>query len=129
MSGTAIAIQALLADADVAGLVGARVYPTMVPSTATLPCVVVRLVAETDAELLAGAGRWPESRVQVESLASTATGADVLGEAIVAALGDLTHRSVGARVVTAWRAGSDFADHAADRSVFRRVTDYMLRWR
>jgi hypothetical protein len=137
MSALTTAIALLVEDEAVAGLVADRIYPVVAMQGAPRPHLVVTLLSEEDAQMLDGAGGYPESRVSVECIADTATAADALGEAVKGALEDVTNQVVGeidsspslAVVATVYKAGADITDAADDRSVFRRVLDFMVRWR
>jgi hypothetical protein len=137
MSALTTVIAILVEDDAIAAVVSNRIYPVVATQGAPRPHLVVSLVSEEDEQMLSGAGGYPESRVSVECIADTATAADALGEAVKGALGDVTHRTVGeidaspslAVTATVYKAGADITDAADDRSVFRRVLDFMVRWR
>lgn len=76
----------LIADADVAALVTARVWPMKLPQTATLPAVVYQRVSTIGGVGLAAPVGPTRSRVQFSAWAATFGQARQLGEAVVHAL-------------------------------------------
>lgn len=128
MSAVSIAIQTLLAAAGVTAIVSNRIEPYPVRSKTARPAIAVSLVGEQDGYHLAGAMEYPVSRVSIHCLAESATGAEALAAAVKAALINFRGNVLG-REVTVFKAGSDYTDFAEDLSVFRRVSDYTIRWR
>lgn len=76
----------LLADAGVAALVTARVWPAKLPQTAVLPAVVYQRVSTTGDVALETPVGPIRSRVQLSAWATTFGQARQLGEAVVHAL-------------------------------------------
>lgn len=138
MSALIICKTLLRADAGLAALVGANSFPVEAPQGAMLPYIAFRPIAESEDQLLDGAGSYFETRVEITICAATALAADQIGEAVKRALGDVRLRALDdgasppaiiARQVTCWKAGADISDASADRAVFRRVMDFELRWK
>lgn len=76
----------LLANAGVAALIVARMYPDALPQKATLPAVVYYCISATHVESLGGIKDAGTCRVQLDAHAVTRLAADAVGDAIVAAL-------------------------------------------
>lgn len=73
----------ILADATVAGLIAARLYPDKLPQNATLPAVVYQEVSSVPIDHVHGAeGRLMRSRYQFTVWASTRAVAKSIDEAI-----------------------------------------------
>ena len=82
MSTVEAAIVALAkADAAVAALVGARVYPQHRPQGTALPALVYRRIAGQSGKAFDGPDGMTEARVEVEALAATYGEAKGLSEA------------------------------------------------
>lgn len=136
MSATLIAVRLLLDAATVTGLVADRVYPAAAPQGASRPYIVVNLVGEEQDVLLAGARDGFFSLVSISCIASTATAADELGEAVKDMMSEVMHTSVVTDAsppdeidtATAYKDGADILDYTDDRKTFRRLFDYRLRW-
>jgi hypothetical protein len=137
MSATRIAILALLGDPLLESLVDTRIYAVSAPQGATFPYLVVSLVSELDEQMLAGAGVYPEARVSIACVAKSAAEADAIGEAVKLAIQDTTNAPITdgesppgfSATATIMKEATDFQDHSDDRSVFRRVMDFSVRWR
>lgn len=137
MSATTIVIAVLKADADLAEAIGGAVFGVMAPQGQDRPYIIVRLVAENDTILLGGVGQFPEARVQVDCVADDPATADALAEQVKGVLQTVINRTVDngesppgvVGVAHILKVGGDFQDWSEDRGVFRRVTDYAVRWR
>lgn len=127
-SALKLAVQAVLAGTNATALVGTRVEPFPLRAGTARPAIAVSLVDETDGYHLDGAVEYPQSRVSFHCIAESATAADALAEALKADL--LNYRgTLLSCEVTVFKAGSDYSDYADDLSTFRRVSDYVIRWR
>jgi hypothetical protein len=137
MSAQNIAIAALMTDEAVRAAVDRRIYAVEAPQRTVRPYLIVRLLSDSDQYILEGAGHWRISRVEVQCIADSATDADQLGEMVSAALGDLnnsvfTYPADSPEMTftaTSEKAGGDYCDSSADRSVFRRISDFRINWR
>lgn len=137
MSALEITTAALVAAPAVAAIVGdgdspptLAIYPVAVPKAYSRPCLVVSLTAELDGQMISGAAGYVESRVQVQCLADDPTAANDLGEVAKFALGNIVKQTVGGvSHVDIYNAETDFTDISEDRSVYRRVLDFYLRWK
>jgi hypothetical protein len=131
MSALAVVIHLLGADQTI----GAEAYPVVIPERAALPCIVVNLIAEDQNVVLNGSQNSYASRVSVACHAGTATAANALGEAVKSCLGGVINAAVdigespaleiGATIL---KAGTDLTDYSDDRTVFRRILDFNVRW-
>lgn len=129
MSALAVAIQALLADPTVFGLVSGRVYPLVAPQGAAYPNLIVHMVFENEDMLLAGASEFAEARVSIECRAKDATTANTLAERVKDAFRGVQERSVSGCVASIRKEGTDVSDFSDDASVFRRILDFYVWWR
>ncbi|HEV7344556.1 MAG TPA: DUF3168 domain-containing protein [Devosia sp.] len=134
MSAIKLAIHLLLDDAGITGLVGTDVYPVAAPQEKGLPYIAVSLVWEEQETILAGHLDAYTSRVSFACVAASLSAADAIAEAIKDAMSGVVNTNVldgqGQRMatVTAWKEGTDMTDYTEDRTVFRRLLDYRMRW-
>ncbi len=134
-----IVVTLLLGDSTITGLVGNRIYPVFAPQQSQLPNIVVTQVSDNDPMHLAGASRYPESRVSVVSRGSTATEMMNVADAVKAALRDIIHAEVGSLPlpsedtlssdVCAYKTAVDITSVFDDPISFEQSVDYMVRWR
>lgn len=141
MSATAIVVRLLLDDSAVT----AGVHAIVIPQEATMPAITVNLVSEQQDHVIEGAQPVFDSRVSVACHAETVDGVIHLGEAVKKALeGTILwevdppvshHMPAGVPAPTTWygsaticKAGSDVTDWNEDRTVFRRILDWRVRW-
>lgn len=117
-----------------AGSGPARVYPVMAPEltpqtlAASLPDIIVHRVSEAAHYTLSETGaRLYDSRITFECRAQSFTAADALGEQIKIAIEGRAFTFAG-RTCTFFKAESDFSDFSEDRSIFRRMMDFMGHW-
>lgn len=131
MSALDIAITRLAQNAGVTAITTSRnIYPISAPQNATAPYLIVNVVSTRDERMLTGAGRYPRSRVSVECVASTPTGAMALGAAVMAALDNIVKANVGSfSSVDSLFADTDVTIAADDRSSFKRTLDFFIRHR
>ena len=76
----------LTSDADVAALVGDRVYPVVRPGDTAVPAIAYQLIDNVRHHGCGGASGWAESRWQLNCWAATFDGAIALAEAAIKAL-------------------------------------------
>ena len=69
----------LLADASIAALVGARIYPLRLPQKAVMPSIVIQRVSGVRFGHLRGGGSLARPRYQVDCWAATHDAATALG--------------------------------------------------
>jgi hypothetical protein len=131
MSAVSLTINALLAQAGVTAVTSTRVKPFPLPQGLALPAIAVAMSSETEEQLLAGASQYPETSVQVQCIATKASEAIDLGEAVKNALRDRLYTSSDSPPVVAsfQKDGVDFTDFADDLSTHRRVMAFSIRWR
>jgi hypothetical protein len=124
----------LVADGDVAALVGTRVYQLVLPQGGTLPAVRVQLIDEPVDYHLRGEVDITRARVQVDAYAGEASGVDpysgatALGEAIHAALSGMKF-SVGSpalEVTGVFRQNREVLYEAEELRLVRVLQDYWV---
>lgn len=81
---------ALIADAAVAALVNARVFPSVIPQDATFPAVRYMVVDDLPWNTLEGGHSRRAARVQVDVYAPKYLGAHALADAVAGAVGSIT---------------------------------------
>lgn len=115
----------LLRDASV----GAAIYPIVIPQTAVLPSVVVTLIHEEQEFVTAGATQAFTARLSTACLASDAAGMDLLAETVKSTLKSIVQHDLADDTrVTFWKEGTDVSDWTDDRSTYRRILDWRMRW-
>ncbi len=131
MSALSIAITKLKATSAVTSrTTTARIYPVDLPQGASQPCLIVNITSGYDEHMLSGAGKYYLNRITVECNAQTPQEVMDLGDAVMAALQDNVHATIGAFVgVTTQFADLDRTDYSDDRTTYRRTLDFFIRWR
>ena len=131
MSALQIAIDKLVATSAVTDITTtAGIYPEEMPQGASPPCVVVNVVSGQDEHMLTGAGRYYRHRVTIDCIAADPLVAQQLGDAVMGALDNNVNATIGDFTgVSTYFADTDLTDSANDRSAFRRVVDFFIRWR
>lgn len=130
MSAITIVITKLKATVAVTNLVPkASHYPIMWPEAAQPPANVVNVVGESDPQMLTGAGKYYDTRVRIESMATTGTAAIAIGEAVRDALQDVVKGTIAGFHDVDIIYNGQFTDWADDRSIARVTTDVSVRWR
>lgn len=129
MSAIEIVIARLKATPAVTALVPkASHYPIVWPETALPPVNVLNVVGDSDPQTLAGGSRYYNTRIRIDSLATTGTAAVAIGSAVRDAL-DVTKATIaGYHDVDIAYLGQS-TDWADDRSMARVITDASVRWR
>lgn len=106
----------ILADTQVATLVGARMYPRMLPQTPTLPALVFQRIDTRRLHDLDGADGLPRARLQITCWAALPDDAATVAQAVRARLdgvtGTIGASTIGASLCTAER---DVTDAEAGR--------------
>ncbi|TIN82648.1 hypothetical protein [Mesorhizobium sp.] len=128
MSGVSLTIKALLSRPTLTAVVAQRVFPFPLPLKTKLPAIAVRMSAEDDPYLLDGAGKYPETDVEIHCVAVDADIAIELGETVKAELQDLHYTTGGADALYT-KQPLDYSDFATDQSTARRVMGFSVRWR
>lgn len=139
MSALSIITAVLLQDEDFVAIAGTNVRSFGAEQALAAPFTVLNIVSGNDASMLSGAGRYFDTRVSVECTSLSGSLTNRMGEAAIAALGDIVKQNVWssggspstliAVDVDIEMAGSDITDTSDDRSTFRRVIDFAVRWR
>lgn len=135
MNAVTLVVRRLLADAGVAALVDTEVFPVLAPQGFAAPHIVVSLVHEDADVVLEGHRNGFFSRVSVQCKAADVSAAIDIGEAVKSALAIVNEPvysgatpPVEIGTITCWKEGTDITDYGDDRSVFRRLLDYRVRW-
>lgn len=132
MSTLKVVIAALkTADYDVVDIVGENgIHAIAAPQEAAKPYLVVNMVGEPDIEMVAGPARYYEGRIQIDCVAADRLVAVDLGQAVKNQIGGIVKASIaGASDVDIYADGVDMTDVSDDRSSFRRVIGFYVRWR
>lgn len=107
----------LAADATVAGLVGTRIYPVLLPQNVAMPAIVYSRVASVPHDDLELAQNHESARVQVDCWADSYPGAKALAAAASAAL---QLAPVYAQRLT------DLDDYDPEEKLFRVILDFNI---
>lgn len=133
MSALTAVFRILQADSGVVTYVGHRRYPVELPQNADLPALVLTLVDERDGRHLLGSNRYPVARFLVDCVADqTPDGywdADVVGEAVKAALIDYRGKVEGYQVDDIGHDDIDFTDKGEGGQHWRRRLGFLMRYR
>lgn len=116
--------------------VTAPVYMVVAPQTADLPFIVLTLIHESQDIVLDGANPGFFSRITVACHGSTPAAAEVIAEEVKGILEatvnlmltDGSSPPVQWAGATFFKEGTDLHDYSDDRTVFRRIMDWRLRW-
>lgn len=128
MSATAIVIKLLLQDAAVAGLVGQAVFAGEAPQEQVPPYLTVRGISEGADYVISGPSGAFDARVEVASHGRTFASSDGLGETVKDALMSVVNLVDALGTATIWKTPSDVSDFSRDRTLYRRIQDYRVRW-
>ncbi len=136
MSATELTMRLLRADIGVVGYCSDRVYPGRSPQGGEIPNIVVSLISEEQETILAGHQDAYVSRVSIACHGQYYNIADAIGEQVKEAMALAIHKPVfndespaeEIATVTAWKATTDLVDHDEERTIFRRIMDYRIRW-
>lgn len=139
MSPLQIITQLLLQNDDVAGLVGGNIRSFQAEQGLEPPYIVLQLAGGGDEQMLTGSAKYPDKRVSVAVIALDGVEADDIGNAVIAALGDVIKQTVTsaegspseviAQDVDVMESDSDYTDWSEDQTTVRRVIDFNVRWR
>lgn len=139
MSPLQIITELLLQDTAVTDIVASKIRSFKAEQNLAPPYIIVNLAGGGDEQMLTGMGKYPDKRVSIACISADDVEADDLGNAVIAALGDVVKRTVYsergspsvlvARDVDVIESDSDFTDWSDDQSTVRRVIDFNVRWR
>lgn len=129
MSGVQICSRLL----DDSSAVAAPVHIGLVTQPTVPPFICVSHVYEGQEVVLRGAAPKFETRVSVSIFTADAIECDRLAEAVKNTLGYVVHQRVGSgttafRDVSILKTGGDIFDYNDERTAYRRVIDFMVRW-
>jgi len=120
-------ITRLLADSNVTGIVGTRIYYMEAPATATYPYVCIQTISDPDENTYCGKdGSNP--RIQIDSIDDNDTLANVkaLDKYIRTSLNDLTGTVDGMTVYLIMRAG--YRELREPEKIIRLSRDYIIKY-
>lgn len=112
------------------------IYPVVAPQTMEQPFAVISLIHEAQDFVIEGANPAFTSRISVACHGPTPAAAEELAEEVKSILETILNHTLmdgssppipwaGA---TFWKEGTDIHDFSDDRTVFRRIMDWRLRW-
>ena len=129
-------VYALNANAPLAALVGAQIYPGVVPEDGLLPAVTWQIISipRDNPRSLGGRNGTPPARVQLSAVSKLLADCDAIASALRAGLDAFTGPlAPGFTVVeTILKDEKDFFGDLGDgtgRVVFRTVLDFLIRYR
>jgi hypothetical protein len=102
-----------------------RIYPLRVPQQQTLDHIVVNIVSGNDEQMLGGNAGLNVSRVQVDCMSKTASGAIALGDAVIAAL-EKKPANAHQQLRDCYRDGIDASDFSDDSEFARRILGFYV---
>ena len=117
----------ILADTQISNLVGARMYPRMLPQNVTLPALVYQRVDTRRRHDMGGADGLPRARLQITCWAGLPADAAIVAQAVRARLdgvrGTIGTSTIGASLCVGER---DLNDAEAGRSGV--ALDFMIQF-
>lgn len=128
--GDAIVIEsairaALLADSTVAGLIGDRVYPLVLPQNPTLPAIVYQRIASPPDLSNDGPAGPLRTRLQLTLWASTWSGSRAIAAAVKAVLHGYSGSADGQDVLLVAEA-NETDGYESETKLFRVIADYYV---
>lgn len=130
--GTALRAH-LLADAGIAALVAARIYPLRLPQKAVMPAIVLTRVSGLRFGHLRGAGSLARPRFQVDAWATTHDGATTLGslcrvrlDGFVGTWTDAESPATAVKVSVHFETEQDLFEEEIQGGLCRHSADYFL---
>jgi len=114
----------LAADGTISGLVSTRIYPLKLPQNPTYPAIVFRRISGPRLRHITGASGRGDGRIQIDSWATTYTGAQTLAAAVRASL----HGYIGllTTLKVAITLANEIDDYDEDAEKYRVIQDYTL---
>lgn len=128
MNAITIVVNKLKATSAVTSKVP-QIFPIDWPQGAQPPVIVVNLVGDSEHQLLDGGSGYYESRVRVETMGAVATETSTANDAVRDALRSLVKATVGAAVDVDIAYLTGTSDKSDDRSTYRFISDFSVRWR
>lgn len=118
----------LLADGDVASMVGARIYWVERPQAADLPAITLQVISDPRPQHLKGLEGARGTTIQCDCWAATYASALTLARAVIAALlppATVEDKKFGGAQITGQRDLSETADSGP--SIHRQSVDFIIR--
>jgi hypothetical protein len=120
----------LLADATIAGLVGTRIYPLLLPQSPTLPALTYQWISLVPVHSMDGPSGLVARRLQVDCWGSTYLAIETLAEAVRNRLdgyqGSLLAGSPSGSVVQGVFRAMERDGYEEAPALYRRTVDFML---
>jgi len=122
----------LIATDGVTALVGQRIYPGKAPQDATIPYLVYQRISTTRFSTFSGASLIPESRMQIDIIASSQANAESIASAVRTSLDGYTGTSAGVVVLSSTvedEADGNETIDGSDSLYYRVVLDCLIQTR
>jgi len=122
----------LIGDATLTGLIGTRIYPGKAPQDPTLPYVVYHRISTTRTPTLNGPTLVPETRIQLDIIATSQASAELVATAIRNRIDGYTGTSASVSVLSSVVEDEQDMSEAIDGSdsiYYRVVMDVLIQHR
>lgn len=122
----------LIGDATLTGLIGARIYPGKAPQDPTLPYVVYHRISTTRTPTLNGPTLVPETRIQMDIIATSQASAELVATAIRNRIDGYTGTSASVSVLSSVvedEMDMDETIEGSDSIYYRVVMDVLIQHR
>jgi hypothetical protein len=114
----------LLANGDIASLVGTRVYPVLIPQRAALPLLVYQVISDMPDYHLRGESGLTVARIQIDCVAATYSQVKTLAQYVRLACGG--YRGQLGTVAVEWMNAEQFSDMPAEPRSGEQETIYRV---
>jgi hypothetical protein len=128
----------MLASPAITAVVGQQIWLSRAKQGAIQPYILIHKPGQVNEQLLSGDAGYPESRVSIECVGKSAAETENLGNTVFDVLKQVANAivddgqsptSVIGRDVTITTSDFDVDDYSDDRSAYRRIIDFYVRWR
>ncbi|NBS67650.1 DUF3168 domain-containing protein [bacterium] len=122
----------LIGDATLTGLIGTRIYPGKAPQDPTLPYVVYHRISTTRTPTLNGPTLVPETRIQLDIIATSQASAELVATAIRNRIDGYTGTSASVSVLSSVvedEMDMDETIEGSDSIYYRVVMDVLIQHR
>ena len=122
----------LIGDATLTGLIGTRIYPGKAPQDPTLPYVVYHRISPTRTPTLNGPTLVPETRIQLDIIATSQASAELVATAIRNRIDGYTGTSASVSVLSSVvedEMDMDETIEGSDSIYYRVVMDVLIQHR
>jgi len=118
----------LLADPQVAALVGDRIYYQTRPDGAEYPCIVLTTISDVPQRDLQGRA-WTETRIQLTVMSQTEPGAETVARAVEQSLDGFAGLMAGALQVIACRVDSSRPEYQEASGHTHYLVDVLISYK